>query len=65
MIEIGGYSLIYDKNRNKIIITLPQTAETATTTALPIVNRGVDIPECDFAPVLRAAMRVIKEADDG
>lgn len=44
-----GTTLSYIRNKNEIIIMLPQTAETATTTALPIVSRRVDVSEADLS----------------
>lgn len=66
MISIDGYSLEYFKNRNEIVIGLPQTAATATTTALPIVKRETDFPESKFITVLFEVMRIIYEdAENG
>jgi len=43
-----GYSIHHDKKRNRIIIGLPQTFETARTTALPIVSRKTDFSEAEL-----------------
>ena len=54
------------KNRDDIVIGLPQTAATATTTALPIVKRETDFPESKFIPALFEVMRIIHEgAENG
>lgn len=61
MLCLDGYSLEYYKNRNEIVITLPQTAETATNTVSPIVKRAVDIDSTKLLPVLLMVIRTVYE----
>ena len=44
MIECKGYTLVYDKDHNKITISLPQTVGSVTTTTMPVTNRRTEIP---------------------
>lgn len=50
----NGYSLIYHKNRNQIVIGLPQTAKTLTNTLEPVVDRRTDVEAKDLAILLNA-----------
>ena len=54
MIIINGYSLVYYKNRNQIVIGLPQTRKTLTNTLEPVVDRRVDVEDKDLAILLIA-----------
>lgn len=48
MLTSDGYDLIYYKNRNQIIILLPQTYATATNTFEQVVDRRTDVEETDL-----------------
>ena len=61
MIVIDGYSLFYDKGKNKISIHLPQTVYTTTNTIEPVVDRKVDVDEKDLAIVLGVAMAIFRK----
>lgn len=52
MASSEGYSLIYHKGKNQIIITLPQTNETPTNTVEPPVKRKLDMNEAEAALLL-------------
>lgn len=52
MIVIDGYTLVYDKGRNKIVIGLPQTEQTATNTITPCKKRRIQISDEEEFAVL-------------
>ncbi len=49
MLANNGYSIIYYKNRNQIVISLPQTSKTLTNTLEPVAARRVDVEEKELA----------------
>lgn len=55
MLTLNGYSLVYYKNRNQIVIGLPQTLRTMTNTIEPVVDRKVDVEDKDLAILLTTA----------
>ena len=54
MLTLNGYSLVYYKNLNQIVIGLPQTRETLTNTLEPVVDRRVDVEDKELAVLLAA-----------
>ena len=58
MLTSDGYSLTYYKNKNKIVIRLPQTYETVTNTYEQVVERRTDVMETDLL-VLIEIVKVI------
>lgn len=52
MLTSEGYCLTYHKNKNQIVICLPQTAETATNTYEQIADRRTDVVEIDLTVLL-------------
>ena len=52
MIINDGYSLMYDKKHNQIVIGIPPTIETATDTVTPIADRRTDVSEMDLIVLL-------------
>ena len=58
MLTLNGYSLVYYKNRNQIVIGLPQTWRTMTNTIEPVVDRKVDVEDKDLAILLTAAQAI-------
>lgn len=58
MLTVNGYSLVYYKNRNQIVIGLPQTAKTLTNTLEPVVDRKIDVENKDLAILLIATQSV-------
>ena len=48
MLTSDGYCLTYYKNKNKIVISLPQTYETATNTYEQVVDRRTDVMETEM-----------------
>lgn len=58
MLSSDGYGLTYYKNKNQIVISLPQTYETATNTYEQVVDRRTDVMETDMI-VLIEIVKVI------
>lgn len=52
MLTLNGYSLVYYKNRNQIVIGLPQTGKTLTNTLEPVVDRKTDVKNEELATLL-------------
>lgn len=48
MLLSDGYGLFYYKNRNEIVICLPQTYETVTNTYEQVADRRTDVDETDL-----------------
>lgn len=47
-----GYSICYFKNRNEIVVGLPQTFANATSTLFPVVDRKEDPTDDDLLTIL-------------
>ena len=58
MLTSNGYNLVYDKKRNVIVISLPQTWRTLTNTFEPVVDRRIDVEEKDLAILLTATQAI-------
>ena len=52
MLCSDGYALIYYKQKNQIVICLPQTYETVTNTYDQVVDRRTDVEETDLFVLL-------------
>ena len=62
MITTGdGYAIMYEKNRNQIIISLPQTMETVTDTVSEVCVRKTDFTEAELATILLAVKTVAEQ----
>ena len=64
MISIDGYTLTYYKDRNQIIITLPQTQETITNTYEQVSKRRVDVPEIKMVVLLNIVQLLMEGKND-
>lgn len=64
MIVAGGYSLIYDKPHNRIMIGLPQTMATATNTVSRVSSRRVDVGDEELICVLNLVELIFGEIND-
>lgn len=53
MLISNGYSLIYHKNCNQIVIGLPQTWSSLTNTLDPVADRRIDVTEQELDILLR------------
>lgn len=53
-----GYSLIYYKSRNQIVIGLPQTWGSLTNTINLVADRKIDVEEKDLAILLAATQAI-------
>lgn len=60
MLVLDDYCLSYDKERNKITITLPQTWKTMLNTVDELRIRRVDVKEEDLFAVLLAAKYIFE-----
>ena len=58
MLASNGYSIIYYKNRNQIVISLPQTSKTITNTLEPVVDRRVNVEEKELAILLNVTRTI-------
>ncbi len=63
MIVSDGYSLVYDKGRNKIVICLPQTEQTATNTISMVTNRKVDLTD-EEQMIILSVVKYVMEAKE-
>lgn len=57
MININGYTIQDYPNQNKIVIGLPQTPETATSTIGGIVNRKRELTQDELIQILTYTMQ--------
>ncbi len=64
MIIGDGYSLIYDKYRNRIVICLPQTMKTLTNTMDAVTDRKIDINESEQLFILNAVKAVMERRSE-
>lgn len=55
MLSSDGYCLTYYKNKNQIVICLPQTYETVRNTYEQVVDRRTDVGEMDLLVLLEIA----------
>ena len=60
MIVSDGYSIEYYKNRNQIVIQLPQTMKTISNTVAMVVNRKVDFTAEDLAIILNMVKAICR-----
>ena len=63
MLTSDGYCLTYYKNRNQIVICLPQTYETATNTYEKVVDRRTDVEETDLWVLLNIAKLIFHKRE--
>lgn len=60
IVSQDGYAIEHYRNRNQIVITMPQTVQTITNTASIVRNRKVDFTEEDLT-ILLALTRYLCE----
>lgn len=63
MVTCKGYSIYQDVPNNKIVITLPQTNGTLTSTAFEPVNRRLQVSSSKEAILLAVVMEMFKLED--
>ena len=63
MLTSDGYCLTYYKNKNQIVICLPQTAETVTDTYEQVVDRRTDVVEIDLLVLLNIAKLIFHKGE--
>ena len=64
MIVGDGYSLFYDKNKNRIVIHLPQTMQTARNTVDAVTDRKIDITESEQSLILNVVKAVFERRSE-
>lgn len=64
MITVDGYSLLYLKNENKIIISLPQTWGTLTNTMEQPVERRTEIDDSELMAILLMTKHLFECKED-
>lgn len=55
-----GYSIVFYKNRNQIVITLPQTEQTATNTIAPVAKRKGDMNNSEALLLLEIVKHIFE-----
>ena len=68
MLTSNGYSLVYYKNRNQIVIGLPQTWRTLTNTTSPVIDRRTDVKESELMCLLQVVQVIfckVERREDG
>lgn len=63
IIEDGNYGLLYNNLKNRIIIFLPQTAETVETTAEPIHDRKTEVTSEMLGFLLQMTKYIFEKKD--
>ena len=58
MLTNNGYSLVYYKNRNQIVIGLPQTEKTLSNTLDSVVDRRIDVEDEELAILLTTTQAI-------
>lgn len=55
-----GYSINYEKNANRIVISLPQTMETVSNTTTMIINRKHEFTDSELCAILSVAKAIVE-----
>ena len=64
MISGDGYFLVYDKDKNRIVILLPQTMETSTNTKDSVTDRKIDINGSEQSLILNVVKAVFERRSE-
>ena len=56
-----GYSVCYEKNANRIVISLPQTVETVTSTITMVVNRKNEFTDSELCVILSVVKAITEK----
>lgn len=64
MISGDGYFLVYDKDKNRIVILLPQTMSTSTNTLDAVTDRKIDINGSEQSFILNAVKAVFERRNE-
>lgn len=64
MIVCDGYCLFYDKNKNRIVIHLPQTMNTLTNTFEAVKDRKMDLNESEQILILNTVKAVFERRSE-
>ena len=65
MISFGGYTIVYEKNMNRITIQLPQTMETLTSTLSMPVKRKTNFTDTELFMILNAVKGIAERESRG
>ena len=65
MIVSDGYSLEYIPNRNRIVISLPQTMQTISNTVAMVSNRRTNLTVTEEAAILSVVKAIMEKVEDG
>ena len=65
MIMIDGYSIEYEQNSNRIVITLPQTMQTANSTTAMVANRKLELNSSELIVILNVAKTIVEGGEVG
>lgn len=65
MIVDGWYSIRQEIQKNRIVITLPQTGQTLATTAQPVSHRRTALSEEEEATILGIVKRMYEQEGEG
>ncbi len=60
MIVSDGYTAEYYRKRNEIVITLPQTLDTLTSTSAPIASRKTTVTSDELAVILEVVKKMME-----
>ena len=60
-ISSDGYGALYEKGKNRIVISLPPTDATATNTVEQTAKRKVDLTNADLMLMLALAKLIFRE----
>lgn len=63
MIISDGYSIEFFKNRNQIVITVPQTMETLTSTVAMVSNRRTYLTESEMTALLGVVKAIMERRE--
>ena len=64
MIVGDGYYLNFDKDKNRIVILLPQTMQTLTNTMDTVTDRKTDINESEQSLILNVVKAVFERRNE-
>jgi len=65
MIKINDYCINEDVNKNRIVISLPQTYSTLMDTVTPISNRKTKLSNYELAMLLNVVIEMYENKQEG
>lgn len=64
IVSHDGYAIVHYRNRNQIVITMPQTAQTLTNTIGIVRNRKIDLTDADLAILLELTRYLCERGEE-